>query len=203
MSLTTQLATMLAMIGMGSWIGAALDTYSRFLQRPKRAHWVVFINDILFWGVHGLIIFYVLLLVNEGELRFYIFLAILCGYAAYQSLFRRIYLKMLEWTIRFVTALYRFFVRTCYYVIVRPIQWLFQALLAMALLLWKLFLLILNLLYRCIKLLLAPIRWIGYLIWKAVPNKWRWRIEDFFDNLAGVMKKAKNIIMAWISKFRK
>ena len=78
MSLTTQLATMLAMIGMGSWLGAALDTYNRFLQRQDRTHWIVLINDILFWIVQGLIIFYVLLLVNEGELRFYIFLSILC-----------------------------------------------------------------------------------------------------------------------------
>ncbi|TXK91444.1 spore cortex biosynthesis protein YabQ, partial [Parageobacillus sp. SY1] len=43
MSLTTQLATMLAMIGMGSWLGAALDTYNRFLKRQDRAHWIVFI----------------------------------------------------------------------------------------------------------------------------------------------------------------
>lgn len=57
MSVTTQLATMLAMIGMGSWLGAALDTYNRFLQRQNRKHWVVFINDVLFWIVQGLIIF--------------------------------------------------------------------------------------------------------------------------------------------------
>jgi spore cortex biosynthesis protein YabQ len=51
MSLTTQFLTMLTMIGMGSYLGAAVDTYSRFLQRQKRAHWVVFINDILFWVI--------------------------------------------------------------------------------------------------------------------------------------------------------
>lgn len=73
MSVTTQLETMLAMIGMGGWLGLSIDTYSRFLQRRKRARFIVFINDVLFWLLQGLIIFYVLLLVNEGELRVYIF----------------------------------------------------------------------------------------------------------------------------------
>ncbi len=203
MSLTTQLETMLAMIGMGSWLGAALDTYGRFLQRPRRAHWVVFINDILFWMVQGLIIFYVLLFINEGELRFYIFLAILCGYAAYQSLFRRLYLKLLEWSIRFFMTLYRFFVRTCYYLIVRPIQWLFQALLLISLFVWKMFLFILKMLYRCIKLLFVPIRWGGHLIWRMVPHKWRWLIDKLFSQLGGFTQKGKNMIIRWGSKFRK
>jgi spore cortex biosynthesis protein YabQ len=193
MSLTTQLATMLAMIGMGSWLGAALDTYNRFLQRQDRTHWIVFINDILFWIVQGLIIFYVLLLVNEGELRFYIFLAILCGYAVYQSLFRMIYLKVLEWAIWFATRLYRFFVQLCYYFIVRPIQLLFQTLLALSFFIWKLFLSFLRILYRCVKLLLAPVRWIGLMVWKRIPQNWKASLEKIFSYLAGIIRQVKKV----------
>jgi spore cortex biosynthesis protein YabQ len=193
MSLTTQLATMLAMIGMGSWLGAALDTYNRFLQRQDRTHWIVFINDILFWIVQGLVIFYVLLLVNEGELRFYIFLAILCGYAAYQSLFRMIYLKMLEWAIWFVMRLYRFFVQLCYYFIVRPTQLLFQTLLALLFLIWKLFLSFLHVLYRFVKLLFAPVRWIGFMIWRKIPQHWKTSLEKTFSYLAGIIRHVKKI----------
>jgi spore cortex biosynthesis protein YabQ len=193
MSLTTQLATMLAMIGMGSWLGAALDTYNRFLQRQDRAHWIVFINDILFWIVQGLIIFYVLLLVNEGELRFYIFLAILCGYAAYQSLFRMIYLKVLEWAIWFAVRLYRFFVQLCYYSIVRPIQLLFQALLALSFFVWKLFFSFLHILYQCVKILFAPVRWIGFMIWRGVPKHWKEPLEKIFSYLAGIIRQVKNM----------
>ncbi|MFD6438251.1 spore cortex biosynthesis protein YabQ, partial [Peribacillus sp. NPDC060186] len=36
MTLTIQFYTLLAMIGMGSCFGAALDTYNRFLKRSKR-----------------------------------------------------------------------------------------------------------------------------------------------------------------------
>ncbi|WP_371931952.1 spore cortex biosynthesis protein YabQ [Mesobacillus subterraneus] len=96
MTLSTQFLTMLAMIWMGTLFGASLDTHNRFLKRSKRKSWIVFINDILFWVFQGLSIFYVLFSVNMGELRFYIFLALLCGFAAYQSLFKNMYLKVLE-----------------------------------------------------------------------------------------------------------
>ncbi|SFA49414.1 spore cortex biosynthesis protein YabQ [Parageobacillus thermantarcticus] len=203
MSLTTQLATMLAMIGMGSWLGAALDTYNRFLQRQNRKHWVVFINDVLFWVVQGLVLFYILLLVNEGELRFYIFLAILCGYAAYQSLFRMIYLKVLEWVISLAARLYRFFLRLCYYLIVRPIQLLLQTLLALSFFIWKLFLVFLRMLYQCIKILFAPVRWIGFLIWRGIPQNWKETLKNFFGYLAGIIHQVKNMIVKWTLKLRK
>src|SRR3954462_2772160 len=111
MSLTTQFYTMLAMVGIGGWIGVALDTYGRFLKRPLRARWVVFINDFMFWIVQGLILFYLLLLVNEGELRIYIFLAVLCGYAAYQSLLKWIYLRILERLIQTSLSIYRLLIK--------------------------------------------------------------------------------------------
>jgi spore cortex biosynthesis protein YabQ len=206
MSLTTQLATMLAMIGMGGWLGIALDTYNRFLQRQDRAHWIVFINDILFWIVQSLIIFYVLLFVNQGELRFYIFLAILCGYAAYQSLFRTIYLKVLEWLIWFATKLYQFFVQLCRYLIIRPIQFLFQMLLALMLLMWKLLLAFLRILYQCARLSFAPFRWIGLIIWKIMPQPWQRALAKIFRYLTGIIHQVKNMknrIGTWISKWKK
>ena len=46
---------------------------STFLKRQERKRWLVFIHDILFWIVQALFVFYVLLLVNEAELRIYVF----------------------------------------------------------------------------------------------------------------------------------
>src|SRR5574342_818018 len=108
MTLSTQFLTMLSMVGAGVLFGTSLDTYQRFLNRPKRKRWFVFINDILFWLTQGLSIFYTLFLVNQGEIRFYIFLALLCGFAAYQSLFKRLYLSLLELLIRICISTYRF-----------------------------------------------------------------------------------------------
>lgn len=72
MTLTTQFLTMISMAAMGSYLGAAIDTYNRFLFRSKRKSWLVFLNDIFFWILQGLIFFYVLFVINQGELRFYI-----------------------------------------------------------------------------------------------------------------------------------
>lgn len=65
MTLTTQFYTMLAMSGMGLWLGASLDTYRLFVIRARTARWLLFIHDILFWILQGLLFFYVLLHVNE------------------------------------------------------------------------------------------------------------------------------------------
>ena len=121
MTLSTQFMTMLAMIGMGVFFGAGLDTYNRFLKRSKRKSWLVFINDVLFWILQGLFIFFVLFRVNQGELRFYIFIALLCGFAAYQSLFKGIYLRWLEMLISFVISVFRFFVKIVYLLVYKPI----------------------------------------------------------------------------------
>ena len=72
---------------------------STFLKRQERKRWLVFIHDILFWIVQALSVFYVLLLVNEAELRIYVFLALLCGFAAYQSLLKALYMKLLNFLI--------------------------------------------------------------------------------------------------------
>ncbi|MDF0727823.1 spore cortex biosynthesis protein YabQ [Cytobacillus sp. S13-E01] len=210
MSLTTQFYTMIAMIGMGSWLGAALDTYGRFLKRPKRAQWFVFINDILFWVLQGLIIFYTLLSVNEGELRVYVFLALLCGYAAYQSLFRTGYLRLLDVLISGVISTYRFIAKTIYLLIVRPLQLLIQFLIVLALggfnLLTALSKILYNILLVLLKIILSPIHWIGVLLWKLVPRNLKKLLVKYFYNYAGILRKIKNIkyvIIKWWKKISK
>ena len=91
MSLTTQFYTMIAMIAMGGYFGAALDTYSRLFTTFKTKTLVIFINDILFWILQALLIFYSFISVNNGEIRFYIFIALFCGFAFYQSLLKNLY----------------------------------------------------------------------------------------------------------------
>ena len=102
MSLDTQFITLISMIGMGISFGAAFDTYNHFLVRGKRKLWFVFLNDILFWCTQALLIFYVLYESNYGEWRFYILLALLCGYSAYQALFKNLYKKFLKMAINWI-----------------------------------------------------------------------------------------------------
>lgn len=207
MTLTTQFVTMLAMIGMGSVFGAALDTYNRFLQRTKRKSWLVFINDILFWVVQGLAIFYILYLVNKGELRFYIFIALLCGFAAYQSLFKVMYLRVLEISIRMAISIYRFFVKAITLLIYKPIQGLIMALIAIAVTLGKglysLLKVIIRVLWFILKAAFLPVKWILLLLWKLLPKRIKKTVEKLYNKLAGYSHRIKNYVLKWTAKWKK
>ncbi|MBS4193416.1 spore cortex biosynthesis protein YabQ [Bacillus sp. FJAT-49705] len=207
MTLNIQFMTMLAMIGMGSVFGASLDTYNRFLKRTKRKSWIVFVNDILFWIVQGLAIFYILFIVNRGELRFYIFVALLCGFAAYQSLFRRLYLHLLEIVILMIISIYRFLLKLFHYVIYKPVRGLILAVISILLLLGKGLLALLNIIFKLIlfllKVIFLPFKWIFLLLWKLMPKNLKKSVEKIYNRMAGVLRKIKNYCMNWISSLKK
>lgn len=207
MTLTTQFITMLAMVGMGCVFGAALDTYNRFLKRTERNRLIVFINDILFWIVQGLAIFYILFLANKGELRGYIFLALLCGFAAYQSLFKGIYLRVLEILISMVINFYEFLLKLFHFVIYKPIRALIVAVLSLIILLGKgLFSLlkgVLKIVLLILKLISLPIKWILLLIWKLLPKHIKKSVDKIYNRMAGIFKQIKNYFFKWISKWKK
>ncbi|MGE6379372.1 spore cortex biosynthesis protein YabQ [Peribacillus muralis] len=206
MTLSIQFYTLLAMIGMGSGFGAALDTYSRFLKRSERKRWIVFIHDFLFWIIQGLLIFYVLFLVNEGELRFYLFLALFCGFAAYQALFKGLYQHFLEFLIRLVIKLARFITNSVHMLIFLPIKWVLVSILAiavglgkfaLALLKWagKIVLFILNLFWK-------PIKWMLTFIWNLMPVFVTKNVGKFYNKGKGILLKIKNSISRTLNGWR-
>lgn len=201
MTITTQFLTMLTMVGMGSLFGASLDTYNRFFQRQKRKAWLVFINDILFWLVQGLTIFYVLFLVNKGELRFYIFLALLCGFATYQSIFKALYLKLLEYFITICKTIYRFVVKTLDIIVYRPLFWIVSLILSLLLYIGRG-------LFALVKMLLSFIQWILRIIflvikkilsilWAIFPKRIKKLIKRLYNKVAGFFMRIKKIINKW------
>ena len=206
MTLTIQFYTLLAMIGMGSAFGAALDTYSRFLNRSERERWIVFIHDFLFWIIQGLLIFYVLFLVNEGEFRFYLFLALLCGFSAYQALFKGFYQRFLEFLIILVIKLARFIANSVHMLIFLPIKWVIVSILAiiigigkfvLALLKWagKILLFILNIFWR-------PLKWILAYIWNLLPVFVTKNVGKFYNKGKGILLKIKNSIFRTLNGWR-
>ncbi|MDZ5474320.1 spore cortex biosynthesis protein YabQ [Bacillus sp. 31A1R] len=206
MTLSTQFMTMLAMIGMGSYFGASLDTYNRFLKRSKRKSWIVFFNDILFWLLQGMTIFYVLFIVNQGELRFYIFIALLCGFAAYQSLLKQGYLRLLEIVISVIISIYKFLVKMFQMMIFKPIQSIIIGLISLLVMIGKGLLALVNLLLKVIlfilRVIFAPVKWIFTLIWKLVPKSIKKLVEKLYDKVEGYYYKIKNTISKWISKLK-
>jgi spore cortex biosynthesis protein YabQ len=207
MTLSTQFMTMLAMIGMGVFFGGTLDTYNRLIKREKRKSWLVFINDILFWVLQGLFIFFILFRVNQGELRFIIFIALICGFAAYQSLFKQIYLIGLEKFISLVITIFRFFKWLLYLLIYKPIQFLISTLLAIFIRIGKSLFVIIKWLIRCIgfiiKIIAKPILLFLLLFWELFPKTIKKSVEKLYNEVAGKFKIIKNTIIKCFSQWKK
>lgn len=207
MTLSTQFLTMLSMIMMGSLFGVMFDTYQRFLDRPNRKSWIVFLNDLLFWVIQALIIFYILFLVNNGELRFYIFVALLCGFAAYQSLFKGIYLRLLEFIIKTVIAIYNFMRRTFQLLIYKPVLGLIQLVISIIILLgrglYSLVKFVLKILWGVLKVIWVPIEKIVLLLWKLLPKTIKKSVEKLYNKMAGIFMEIKNYLLKLIKKWKK
>lgn len=195
------------MIGMGSFFGAALDTYNRFLKRSVRKQFIVFLNDILFWLLQGLLIFYVLFIVNEGELRFYIFVALLCGFAAYQSLLKSYYLKSLEFTISTVVSIWNFLVKLFQMLIYRPLISLFTLVLSLVFMmgrgLFSLCKFLIRVIFWIAIVLFKPIQLIFLLFWKLLPKRIKKNVEKIYNELAGFFKKIKNYLINKLNHWKK
>jgi spore cortex biosynthesis protein YabQ len=199
---------MLSMVGMGSLFGAMFDTYQRFLNRPKRKSWIVFLNDLIFWVIQALVIFYALFLVNNGELRFYIFVALLCGFAAYQSLFKKLYLGLLEFLISTVISIFKFLRRTFQMLIYKPIVGLIQVTIMMLLFLGRGLYTLVKFIYKILLFILktliyVPLKNIFLILWKLLPKGIKKTVEKLYNKTAGNFKVIKNTINKLLEKWKK
>ncbi|WP_408008885.1 spore cortex biosynthesis protein YabQ [Pseudalkalibacillus sp. A8] len=197
MSLNVQLYTILAMVGSGIWIGAALDTYQRFQTRNKRWNWLRFINDIIFWFLQALIIFYILLQVNQGEVRVIIFLALLCGFACYRSLLQSAYKKLLENIISVVVWIGKMIKNIFYTFFIHPVKLILNLLLSLSKMIGRL---LISILLFVTGILLFPLKAFGI---TALLEKIRTKMMAKLKEKAGILKKPTNKVKGWIGKFRR
>ncbi len=186
MTLSEQFYSMIAMAGMGIFLGASLTTYKRFLPSKKVWRWLLFLTDLLFWCVQGLIIFYVLLLVNDGILRFYLFIALAIGFAAYKGLFETTYYKILNACIRFCVGAARFLRHFIKSFFVQPLLTLLKLLLSLVKMVSRLLLAILLFVGTVI---VTPFRWLFRLL---IPKSWITKSGQLLLNLKQVIAKLKN-----------
>ncbi|MGP7819519.1 spore cortex biosynthesis protein YabQ [Niallia sp. 01092] len=207
MTLSVQFMTMLAMVGMGLLFGLCLDTYQYFLKRPERKRIIVFFHDLLFWIFQALLIFYVLFLVNQGEVRVYIALALVLGFAFYQSIVKTPYLRSLKWFISISVQFYHFIVKLLITIVYKPIRSLVLLLVSIMIILFKglmaLSKFVVTVLRFILKILFMPIKWIFTLFWLIMPNKGKKYVEKFFSKFAGYSNKIKNYWITWISNRKK
>jgi spore cortex biosynthesis protein YabQ len=187
MTLSEQFATMIAMTAMGGWIGAALTTYQRFIHPRKKWQWFMILTDILFWAVQGLFVFLVLLNVNEGEIRFYIFLALALGFAAYKALIEKVYKKCLEVIIHTIRATAKFIGRTFSLFFIQPTIVLLKVLYGLVKMIGRILLAVLLFLLSAI---ILPLKWLCRLV---IPKGWIEKGQALF-------KRSKAFVGKWFKK---
>jgi len=138
------------------------------------------------------ILFYVLFLANNGELRFYVFIACLLGFSIYQAIFAPFYKKVLEYIIHLSKKLYQFCTKVIHVLMITPIKWLvmtISAIVKFALLL------ILNIL----KILILPVLWISKFIYLLLPEK----IQQIINKLPQMYSIIKNTCIKWMKYIKR
>ncbi|RFA35863.1 spore cortex biosynthesis protein YabQ [Virgibacillus dokdonensis] len=185
MSLSTQLVTMLSMIAGGLSTGVMLDTFRRFSPYWRNRKIMIYVMEVGFWTSQTLLLFYILFLVNGGEIRLYIVLACLLGFSMYQAILSYYYKKLLEHFIRIALSIYRFFSRLIQVFIISPIKGIVMVI--YTIFIWVLKLL-LSLLLFVLTVIVTPIQWLLRGFYHLLPKK----VQGILLQIAGFYSTIKN-----------
>ncbi|HAU32575.1 MAG: Spore cortex biosynthesis protein YabQ [Desulfotomaculum sp. 46_296] len=112
MALGESLFTFACIIGIGFLGGLLYDFYracGRVLYIKRRA---VFIGDLLFWLLFTAAALILLLLANQGEVRFYVILGLVLGVLFYSKLLSRFFYLLFYRIFTLSVSGIRFFVKT-------------------------------------------------------------------------------------------
>lgn len=170
MTLDVQLLTMVSMIICGFYLGVALDTYNRFARIWKGRQLLTYLIAIIFWLLQVSIVFYVLYQVNYGELRIYVFLACLLGFAIYQVLAASLYRNFLEMMINFVRRLLEVIYNIFQAIILKPFLIIVRLILSVIKFIGKV-------IFTVITWLLFPLKRLAIIPYRFIKNK----IKKIFD----------------------
>lgn len=102
MTLSEQLSTFILTVVIGLLAGFSYDFYRvvRRLTRPRKVG--TFLGDLLFWLLLMVFVFGLLLIINHGEVRFYILLGMALGAAIHFSFFSQPAYRLIYRLIRFI-----------------------------------------------------------------------------------------------------
>nr|WP_286672600.1 spore cortex biosynthesis protein YabQ [Cohnella hashimotonis] len=150
------------MILCGLGMGTVFDIYRAAAARLRFRRWLLPLFDLLYWVAATLIVFRILLGVNYGEVRLYVFLGIGIGVCAYFGLFSSYVLRAAGWIFEALRKLGLLLWRIVRILLVVPLMWIVRAL---ASLLDAVFVVTAALLLWLAKLLLRPL---------GPPGRWLW-----------------------------
>ncbi|SMD04592.1 spore cortex biosynthesis protein YabQ [Sporomusa malonica] len=122
MEFSAQVSTFLLIAATGILLGVLFDTY-RVLRGVFRPPWLITsVADLLYWLVAAGIAFLALILGNWGELRFYVFIAMISGVAVYYRLASRYVVKLIMALLKLLASSWRSAKRVVVFTIVKPVR---------------------------------------------------------------------------------
>lgn len=126
MNLQTQWMTLVWMLASGTLMGVAFDSYRVVSGQLRFSRWSVHLLDLLYWIASALFVFQMLYHVNQGELRFYVFLGLFLGVWIHFLFLSVLIERFVVNLIRIVQRIYSFFVKLIYMTLFTPIKWLWK-----------------------------------------------------------------------------
>ncbi|WP_077329967.1 spore cortex biosynthesis protein YabQ [Virgibacillus siamensis] len=193
MTLNVQFITMIAMVIGGLYLGIIQETFRRFSVHWKRRRVMAYFMEISFWLSQTMILYYLLFRVNNGELRFYVFVAVLLGFSVYQALVANIYKRLLEQIISIVLKCFRIIEKVINFLIITPVKFIIQV--AVTCVMFVLHIL-LNIVRYVLKVVVAPILWIFRALFGILPENIQnklYKIAEFYSTIENTCRK-------WVKK---
>jgi spore cortex biosynthesis protein YabQ len=163
-SIAVQLQTVAFMSLCGVLMGIGFDTYHVFKGKGRFPPWLVFIFDLLFWLLSIGLVFFVLIRVNDGIVRFPIFIGIFAGAWFYFLVGSKKYIQFLLGVIKFCKWLYKTVLMIIEMFIVRPVFFLYKLVWMLLAFLFSIVTTILAFLWKVVRFLASPFgRWSHHL----------------------------------------
>jgi spore cortex biosynthesis protein YabQ len=159
-SIAVQFQTVLVMSACGVLMGMGYDTYHVFTGKSRFPAWLVFFLDVLFWlGSMGLV-FFILVKVNDGIVRFPIFIGILFGAWVYFVIGSKKYIQFLMGVIKFCKWLYRTILRVIDILVIRPILFIYSLVFMLLAFLYSVVMTVLGFGWKLVRFAASPFaRW--------------------------------------------
>lgn len=186
MTLEEQFQSLGLMIAMGVWIGASFSVYQYFIHPGRKARWILLIIDPVFWILQALLLFVLLLPVNEGRLRVYLFLGTALGFSVYMTFLEKPFMRFFDRIVAWIVRIARFAVKTVCRLLLDPLYFLLK-------LAYRLCKIIISIFLKTLLFLLVmPLKVLRGFLRVILPEKW---LIDIEKRLIGIQTK----VMKWLA----
>jgi spore cortex biosynthesis protein YabQ len=123
-TLQVQFISLIWMIGSGIIMGVVFDVY-RVLQKKFRIKgWLISMLDLLYWTGATVFVFLVLLSSNDGQLRFYIFMALIAGLWIYFKKWSSLTIQIVLWLIQVIEIGIKWMLILIDALVIRPLMFI-------------------------------------------------------------------------------